>query len=117
MEITTVQIAAIPRIADAPIHDDDQHVPGLYDVPVRGCIGAAQAAAAALDAFHGQVPVRMPDDFLFMPCNPATREALPEDHALESYAYQTLAGKVVKVGDAIPDYLMPELIYEEATDG
>lgn len=93
-------VAAIPRIPHHELHDDDQHVPGVYNLVLPGHVPREQCAAAALDTFHSTCPVRILDDFDFVAFFP--QDQLVLDDPNYQVVPQHRGTKILKVSDKPP---------------
>lgn len=60
-----VSIQVVPNVDREELHEEDQSLDDFYDVEVDADLPEHLIANAALDAFHGSVAVKVPDDFDF----------------------------------------------------
>lgn len=80
-----VLVNAMPVIKD--VHEDDLRVCGVWRVLVDSAVPSRHLGNAALDVFHGVVPVKVLDDFRFDAVQIATGEVLPQAADLDGNEY------------------------------
>lgn len=69
-----VALPGVARLED--VEESDRCVPGVYAVMVPADLHVTQLAACALDAFHGQVLIERPEDFVFSVTDAVTGKVL-----------------------------------------
>ena len=80
-----VHIVATKTVPHKKLHEEDQYVAGTYSVTFNKPVDPTQAADAALDGFHNEIPVKHLDDFTFK-VRSLEGEDLAVDHDHHSYS-------------------------------
>jgi hypothetical protein len=79
-------ILASPNTALEDLDEEDDHVPGVYQVSVDPDVPEEDLADTALDIFHDNIAVEVLDDFDFCVVDPETNELLSQNDDYESYS-------------------------------
>lgn len=77
------------------LHEYDREVAGIYLALISPKASEEEAVSAALDGFHGTVPIKVLDDFSISVHDPASGDELEEDANAESGANEDLCAEVI----------------------
>jgi hypothetical protein len=98
----TLQIHAVVVVPADDIHEDDQGVPGTYEVAVSSGVSDGLAAWAALEAFHLKNGVKVLEDFDFHVFDPAQQSYIQQVEPSEDEANAVRYSYEGKVSDDLP---------------
>lgn len=101
---TKLLLIALPTTQLDNLDAEDEGVPGLYEISIKDELKdqPALAAAAALDAFHYRVPVKILDDFSFYVVAPGNGDLIDPPDGVEGYAYAEFGLEARKLCDDVP---------------